>query len=263
MKSIIGELLCFKKDKIAIISDVVAMFYQVRVAAFCDRDALRFFWWPEGDLDVSPAVYRKKVHFYRAQSFPSCSSYCLCQTAKASKYFDPKIRELVRTNFYVDDCLVSVKNEKHAVKIIKDLRSLLAYGGLKLTKWLSNSEEAIKTISEDHFKISRNFSVPPVTTKKRVLGVSWCVIKDEFFFEIDLPKIPAIKKRILSVTNSLYDLLLLPDSFNVDVAYQDFGNIIKKAVKKTTPRGYRNNYMYIPCWHAKCKSLYRTFLQSP
>ena len=54
---------------------------------------------------------------------------------------------------------------------------------------------------------------------------------------------------------------MLPDSLNVDAAYQDFCNTIKKAAKKTIPRGYRNNY--IPCWDAECESLYKTFLQSP
>ena len=52
-----------------------------------------------------------------------------------------------------------------------------------------------------------------------------------------------------------------PDSLDVDAAYQDFCNTIKKAVKKTIPRGYRNNY--ILCWDAECESLYKTFLQSP
>ena len=42
---------------------------------------------------------------------------------------------------------------------------------------------------------------------------------------------------------------------------KDFCNTIKKATKKTFPRGYRNNY--IPCWDAECESLYKTFLQSP
>ena len=52
-----------------------------------------------------------------------------------------------------------------------------------------------------------------------------------------------------------------PDSLDVDAAYQDFCNTIKKAAKQTIPRGYRNNY--IPCWDAECESLYKTFLQSP
>ena len=55
--------------------------------------------------------------------------------------------------------------------------------------------------------------------------------------------------------------LFPPDSLDVDAAYQDFCNTIKKAAKKTIPGGYRNNY--IPCWDAECESLYKTFLQSP
>ena len=65
----------------------------------------------------------------------------------------------------------------------------------------------------------------------------------------------------IALTNKFAKTLLPPDSLDVDAAYQDFCNIIKKAAKKTIPRGYRNNY--IPCWDAECESLYKTFLQSP
>ena len=49
----------------------------------------------------------------------------------------------------------------------------------------------------------------------------------------------------IALTNKFAKTLLLPDSLDVDAAYQDFYNTIKKAAKKTIPRGYRNNYMYI------------------
>ena len=65
----------------------------------------------------------------------------------------------------------------------------------------------------------------------------------------------------IALTNKFAKTLLPPDSLDVDAAYRDFCNTIKKAAKKTIPRGYRNNY--IPCWDAECKSLYKTFLQSP
>ena len=55
--------------------------------------------------------------------------------------------------------------------------------------------------------------------------------------------------------------MLPPDSLDVDEAYQDFWNTIKKAAKKVISREYRNNY--IPCWDSEYESLYRTFLQSP
>ena len=64
----------------------------------------------------------------------------------------------------------------------------------------------------------------------------------------------------IALTNKFAKTLLPPDALGVDAAYQDFCNTIKKAAKKTIPRGYRNNY--IPCWDAECESLYKTFLQS-
>ena len=65
----------------------------------------------------------------------------------------------------------------------------------------------------------------------------------------------------IAFTNKFAKTLLPFDSLDVDAAYQDFCNTIKKAAKKTISRGYQNNY--IPCWDAECESLYRTFLQSP
>ena len=65
----------------------------------------------------------------------------------------------------------------------------------------------------------------------------------------------------IASTNKFAKTLLPPDSLDVDAAYQDFCNTIKKAAKKTIPCGYRNNY--IPCWDAECESLFKTFLQTP
>ena len=47
----------------------------------------------------------------------------------------------------------------------------------------------------------------------------------------------------------------------MDLAYQDFCNVIRTAAKNFVPRSCRNNH--IPCWDAKCDNVYREFLQSP
>ena len=52
----------------------------------------------------------------------------------------------------------------------------------------------------------------------------------------------------IALTNKFAKTLLPPDSFDVNAAYQDFCNTIKKAAKKSISRWYRNNYAYIPCW---------------
>ena len=52
----------------------------------------------------------------------------------------------LRKNFYVDDCLKSVQSEQDAVRLTGQLRGLLAKGGFRLTKWLSNSRRVIESV---------------------------------------------------------------------------------------------------------------------
>ena len=49
----------------------------------------------------------------------------------------------------------------------------------------------------------------------------------------------------IALTNKFAKTLLPSDSLDVDAAYQDFCNTIKKAAKKTISRGYRNNYVRV------------------
>ena len=64
-----------------------------------------------------------------------------------------------------------------------------------------------------------------------------------------------------ALTNKLVKSLWPPDSPDVDLAYQDFCNVIRTAAKNSIPRRRRNNH--IPCWDAECENFYRTFLQLP
>ena len=63
-----------------------------------------------------------------------------------------------------------------------------------------------------------------------------------------------------TLINKLAKGLLPPDSPAVDLAYQDFCNVIKTVAKNSIPSDCRNNH--IPCWDDECGNLYRTFLQS-
>ena len=76
------------------------------------RDALRFYWWTHGDLDLEPSIYRMTVHLSGAKSSPSCATFCLRETArKFGKNFDPDVAETVMKSFYGDDCLIGTDTE--------------------------------------------------------------------------------------------------------------------------------------------------------
>ena len=135
-------------------ADIESMFLQVRVPLE-DSNALRFLWWPNGDLQSEPEEYQMLVHLFGATSSPSCASFALRQTAEDNKNdFDPVTVETVQRNFYVDDCLKSVETEEEADELQEELRQLLSRGGFHLTKFMSNSMKVSESVPESERALS-------------------------------------------------------------------------------------------------------------
>ena len=131
--SLVGVLLQFRKGKVAVIIDVEAIFYQIKVAH--DTNALKFFWWPQGKFDLQGKINRMTVHIFKKKSSPSCAAFCLCQTAREfGKLCDPWLVNIVLNYFYEVGCLIIVNATKDAIAMMIDFRSLLAKGGFRLTK---------------------------------------------------------------------------------------------------------------------------------
>ena len=80
---------------------------------------------------------------------PSCSNFALRRTADDNKAeFTDEVVKTVKRNFYVDDCLKSVKSSATAVDIVDQLRNILSKGGFRLTKWLCNRPEVLNSIPQ-------------------------------------------------------------------------------------------------------------------
>ena len=233
VNKLVKVLLRFRKDKIAIVSDIEAMFYQVLVSPE-DRDSLRFLWWPEGNLDAEPVLYRMKVHLFGATSSPSCAAFALRLTAKEySKFFPPNVAETVLKSFYVDDLLTSANSVETAVTLIHHLRNLMQKGGFKLTKWISSSKEVMQTVPlEERAKIVQDLSLSNV--ENRVLGMNWNIDKDAFTFEVSIEDKPPTRRFVLSVTNRLFDPLGLVAPVIVE-ARLIFRDLCKLKVKWDEP----------------------------
>ena len=205
--SLVGVLTRFREEPIAFMSDIEAMFHQVRVRP-SDRDALRFLWWPNGDLNSPPEEYQMNVHLFGSASSPSCANFALKKTASDNaQLFSDQTIETVQRNFYVDDCLKSVGQEDEAVKLARELIDLLALGGFKLTKWLSNSKKVVEALPESERAPQikdLDFDKIPI---ERALGVRWNVSSDTFGFAIVIKDRPATRRGILSTVSSVYDPL--------------------------------------------------------
>ena len=207
LNSIVAVLTRFREEKVAIVADVEGMFNQVRVSEK-DCDALGFLWWPDDDFNKEPVKYQMLVHLFGATSSPSCASFALRKAAtdNASE-FDQKTVDTVLQDFYVDDCLQSVPTIPGAQRLSKQLIDILAKGGFKLTKWLSNERDVIASIPEDKRAGSMKDMDLDKLPLERTLGVHWNVESDAFEFHVTIREKEETRRGILSMISSLYDPL--------------------------------------------------------
>ena len=205
--SLVGVLTRFRQDSVAFMSDVEAMFHQVRVNPE-DRSALRFLWWPNGNLDLEPEEFMMTVHLFGAVSSPSCANFALRKTATDNQEdFSNEAVKTVERNFYVDDCLKSVDSEEDAIHLSSELSQLLKRGGFRLTKWLSNKRKVVESVPESDRAASVKDLDFDHTLVERALGVQWHVTSDTFGFRIATKDKPPTRRGILSVISSIYDPL--------------------------------------------------------
>ena len=204
LNNLVGILMRFRTGKIGVMADIEQMFHQVGVCEE-DRDSLRFLW---RDLDETkrPSECKMTVHVFVTVDSPCCANYALQRAARdqQGKFREDAINA-VRGNLYMDDLLASKQSSDEAIGLAKDLRGILATGGFRLTKCMSNSREVLTAIPSsevacDIIHLDRN-ELP----QERALGVKWCV--DLLSLEPVKSEFPNTKRGILSATSSVFDPL--------------------------------------------------------
>ena len=217
--NLVEILIRFRQDPIALIADIEAMFHQVKVRRE-DCDALRFLWW-NGDVEGPAVTFKTLMHIFGAKSSPCCANKALLQTANdnESKYG----KDVVRRNFYVDDLLKSSTTIEKATDLALKLIDLLAQGGFRLTKFMSNRKEVLRKIPVGERAtpaLDLDLDKLPIN---RTFGLSWDAETDEFYFSSVKTDKPSTKRGILSVVSSLFNPLgfLAPFILPVKVLLQE------------------------------------------
>ncbi|XP_066984694.1 uncharacterized protein [Macrobrachium rosenbergii] len=135
--SLIGVLIRFRLERVALMGDIESMFYQVQVPKV-QHKYLRFLWWPGGEIESELTEYRMGVHIFGAVSSPSIANYALRAAADhARDKYGPDVERTIKTNFYADDYLKSVPSEEQALRLVKDVTAALKERGFRLTKFVT------------------------------------------------------------------------------------------------------------------------------
>ena len=93
INSLLGVLHRLRQDRVAFISDLEFIFYQVKVPAL-QRDFLRVLWWPGGDILKEVIECGMHTHICGA---PAVTTFALHKTAADNAdFFSSEARETVR-----------------------------------------------------------------------------------------------------------------------------------------------------------------------
>ncbi|XP_048751486.2 uncharacterized protein LOC125663228 [Ostrea edulis] len=208
--SLLGVLIRFRKEMVAVTADVQHMFHCFLVRED-HRNFLRFLWHKDNDLDKEIIEFRMRVHVFDNSPSPAVATMGLRKAVELaeSKYAD-HVTNFVRNNFYVDDGLISCPTPEEAIHTLKDTQSALKeFGNLCLHKFASNSLEVMSAFpSEDLATNLKDLDLHGEEKPlQRSLGLSWDVNSDTFLFQLSKDNKPATRRGLLSTVNGIYDPL--------------------------------------------------------
>ena len=204
--NVVDVLLRFRKNPIAIVSDVKEMYLQIGLAEE-DRKYHRFLW-RNCDGDRPPDVYEFNRLVFGGNSSPFLAHFVTQYNAKENAEQLPLASEAVLKSTYMDDTLDSVRNNQTAIELYEQLVELWEKVKMHARKWMSNSSLVLEHIPEkDHaegIKLDGS-SLPHCKT----LGVLWKAKYDCFGFDAvaSFNQDKVTKRTVISKLATIFDPL--------------------------------------------------------
>eukprot|EP00064_Thunnus_orientalis_P014777 superscaffoldBa00002622_g14824 len=130
--SLLGVLIHFQKEQVAIMADIQKMFHCFLVRED-HHNFLRFLWFRDNDLTKDIIEYCMKVHVFGNSPSSSIAIYGLRLTAKEGE-----------RHFYMDNGLVSLPTDTEAISLLQRTQASLTESNLCLHKIISNSPAVMK-----------------------------------------------------------------------------------------------------------------------
>ena len=227
--NLLGILVRFRKEAVAMMADVEQMFHNF-VVREDHRNFLRFFWFKDNNPDSDLIEYRMTVHVFGNTPSPAVATYGL---RRSVEHAEQDVQHFVKQNFYVDDGLVSEPDDSKAVDLMHKTQAALRAGGnLRLHKIATNSKAVLDSFPPTD--LASGLKDLDLTSDSAALqsslGLIWDINSDTFTYKSSKVEKPFTRRGILSTINSLYD----PIGFIAPVIIQG-----KIFLREVTSLGYK------------------------
>ena len=198
--SLLGFLVRFRREMIAVTADVQHMFHCFIVRED-HRNYLRFLWYKDNDFEKELIEFRMRVHVFGNSPSPAVATLGLRKTVQAGESeYGQHVTNFVTNDVYVDDGLTSCPTAEEAIKVMKDTQEALKkYGNLRLHKFASNSFEVMSAFPSSDLATNLKDLDLEANTKplRRSLGLIWDLNTEMFLFHLSPDNKPVTRRGIL------------------------------------------------------------------
>jgi len=234
LAKIFDVLIRFRLNKIAILADIKQAFLNVGIARK-HQDFLRFLWEDDNGL----IIFRFLRVVFGLTSSPFLLSGTIKNHFENFTEFDREFVARFLEDLYVDDVTSGCASVEEGMAFYDQARQAMSRAGFWLRKWTSNDQnlqsyfdkkELVleKDGKDDQTYVESQFGCSEISEcSKRVLGIEWDVVRDEFVCRLDefsgkCRSITPTKRNVLSVAASIYDPLgfLAPITARIKTIFQ-------------------------------------------
>ena len=144
LNNLVPVITKFSNEKCAIISDTEKMFHQVFLDPK-DVDSLRFLW--RGNPENLLLDCQMKRHLFGKVDSPYSENWVLRKSGEDST---EDMKFVLNNNFYMDDYLKSMSNEKDLISLTCKIVPVLKCHCFNLKKFISNSETVLQSLPQSN-----------------------------------------------------------------------------------------------------------------
>lgn len=202
---LIDTLLRFRSHSVAFCGDLVKMYRQVRTVP-SSSEFQRILW--RADSRAEMRTYRLDTVTYGTASASYLATKALQQLAHDEMQRYPLASAVAMSDFYVDDLMTGCDTVHDALQLQDELIKLMAAGGFTLSKWASNSNALLESVSESEREVNCPLEIH-LDDAIKTLGLVWNPSIDCFQYRVASPKSNVLptKRIVLSEVATLFDPL--------------------------------------------------------
>ncbi|XP_064638288.1 uncharacterized protein LOC135494306 [Lineus longissimus] len=220
--NLLGVLLRFREDLIAIVGDISKMFLQIRLKPE-DTEVHRFLW---RNLDDTrePEIYKLTRVAFGDKSSPDMASLVMLKIAERHETSHPDAAQILKRDRYMDDLIHSCEQTSQAKGGMGDLDEILDTGKFGIKIWYSNLAGRESMSQKSEACVGESVDLGGGGDSVKTLGVSWNHKSDMIHFRVKDPPSESLTKRlVLSYMSTLFDPLGLatPVTVTAKIAMQD------------------------------------------